>query len=445
MSVFSGLLKQDHPAGLYYLFFTELWERFSYYGMRAILVLYMAAEILEGGLGWDTERALGLYGTYTSLVYLTPLIGGWLADKYLGQRMSVFIGGMLMIAGHFLMAYTVMWAFYVALGLIIAGNGFFKPNIATIVGGLYKQGDPRRDGAFTIFYMGVNIGAFLAPLVCGYLAASWGWHYGFAAAGVGMAIGQVVFAIAIRKNVLGDVGKKPVKNAEATDAEGKAVKAGPLNKQEIDRIIVIFVLALFVIFFWTGFEQAGGYMNLFTNEYTDRDLLGWTVPAAWFQSLNPLFIILLAPVMSSLWITLGRKGKDPSTPVKMAWGLILLAVGFLFMVGAAIQQGDAITASSSMFWLVMAYFFHTVGELCLSPIGLSMVTKLAPARLVAFFMGVWFLANAAANKLAGVIGAMVVDFGPMALFAGIAVTVAVFGLILWMISPRLKQMMHGRG
>ncbi|MGK7396196.1 MAG: peptide MFS transporter [Candidatus Cyclobacteriaceae bacterium M3_2C_046] len=433
---------QNHPKGLYFLFFAELWERFSYYGMRAILTLYMTAAIIEGGLGWSIEEALGLYGTYTSLVYLTPLVGGWLADKYLGQRSAVVIGGMLMVLGHFLMAYQVLWAFYVALGLIVAGNGFFKPNIATIVGGLYEQGDPRRDGAFTIFYMGVNIGAFLAPIVTGLLAAQYGWHYGFAAAGVGMFIGQIVFMVAARKRVFGDVGKRPIKEKRETVVDKP--KTG-FTREERDRIIVIFVLAFFVIFFWTGFEQAGGYMNLYTEEYTDRSVFGWEIPAAIFQSLNPMFIILLAPLMSSLWTYLGRKGKDPITPKKMALGLILLGVGFLFMVGAVMQQAGDLTVKSSLFWLVMAYFLHTVGELCLSPIGLSMVTKLAPVKLVALFMGVWFLANAAANKLAGVVGAMVVDVGPLALFGGIAVTIILFGIILWTISGILKKMMHGRG
>ena len=247
MAKISGL---NHPKGLYYLFFTELWERFSYYGMRAILVLYMTAAIFEGGLGWSTDEALGLYGTYTSLVYLTPIIGGWLADRFLGQRMAVIIGGLLMIAGHFLMAYQVLWAFYAALGLIIAGNGFFKPNIATIVGGLYEQGDPRRDGAFTIFYMGVNLGALIAPLITGWLARDIGWHYGFAAAGVGMLLGQIVFMTASRMKVFGDVGKRPTK-LQKKDKEKESKTKQPLTKQERDRIIVIVVLAIFVIFFWT--------------------------------------------------------------------------------------------------------------------------------------------------------------------------------------------------
>jgi len=442
MAVAPTVSERKHPKGLYYLFFTELWERFSYYGMRAILVLYMAAETMEGGLGWSTEEALGLYGTYTSLVYLTPLVGGWLADRYLGQRLSVFIGGALMIAGHFLMAFTAMWAFYTALGLIIAGNGFFKPNIATIVGGLYKEGDSRRDAAFTIFYMGVNIGAFLAPLICGWLASDYGWHYGFAAAGVGMAIGQIVFGLAIKTKILGNVGAKPVRESKGSmQSKPKA----PLSKEEIDRIIVIFVLALFVIFFWAGFEQAGGYMNLYTEEYTNRNLFGFEIPAAWFQSLNPLFIILLAPIMSSLWIYLANRGKDLATPTKMALGLVLLGVGFIFMVGSAMQQSGAQAMQSSMFWLVMAYFFHTVGELSISPIGLSMVTKLAPARMVSLFMGIWFLANAAANKLAGEIGSLVVDLGPLSLFLLISVSVIFMGLVLFLIRKKLIKMMHGKG
>jgi len=420
-----------------------MWERFSYYGMRAILVLYLTAASTEGGLGWDNERALSLYGTYTGLVYLTPLIGGWLADNFLGLRRAIIIGGALMVLGHFLMAYQVLWAFYTALALIIIGNGFFKPNIATMVGGLYPQGDPRRDGAFTIFYMGVNVGAFLSPLVCGWLAMDYGWHYGFAAAGVGMVLGQIAFQVSARLGVFGDLGAKVQSQKDAKKAE-KELKKG-LSKEETDRVAVIFVLAVFVIFFWAGFEQAGGYLNIFAQEYTDRTLFGWEVPAAWFQSLNPLFIILLGPVFSELWIRLGAIGKDPHTPVKMSLGLILLGAGFLFMIGAAVQQGESQLAQSSMVWLVGVYLFHTMGELCLSPVGLSMVTKLAPIRYAALLMGMWFLSNAAANKLAGLIGAMLGAMGPLTLFITLGIGITAVGFVLLALAKKLTWMMHGRG
>ncbi len=434
----------SHPRGLYFLFFVELWERFSYYGMRAILVLYLTATTVEGGLGWEMAESLSLYGTYTGLVYLTPLIGGYIADHFLGQRRAIVLGGGLMVLGHFLMAYQVDWAFYTALGLIIAGNGFFKPNIATMVGGLYKEGDPRRDAGFTIFYMGVNAGAFLAPLVCGWLAQEYGWHYGFAAAGVGMVIGQIAFMLAARAGVFGQLGVDPGEKVSKRAGNGLKPEKG-LSKEETDRVAVIFTLAVFVIFFWAGFEQAGGYMNLYAQDFTDRVLFGWEVPAAWFQSLNPLFIVLLGPVMSELWIRMGQRGKDPVTPVKMATGLFLLGFGFLFMIGSALQQGDAEVARASMMWLVLTYLFHTVGELCLSPVGLSMVTKLAPVQYAAMLMGTWYLSNAAANKLACFVGAMLGEIGPITLFGTLAGVVIFISFVLFALAKKLAWMMHGKG
>ncbi|HSP80446.1 MAG TPA: peptide MFS transporter, partial [Myxococcaceae bacterium] len=399
---------RGHPKGLYLLFTTEMWERLSYYGMRALLVLYMV-DASRGGFGWSQAKALQIYGLYTGAVYLTPVVGGWLADRYLGQRRSVTIGGVLMMLGHFLMAAPGELAFFAALGLLVVGNGFFKPNISTMVGGLYAPGDSRRDGAFTIFYMGINLGALLSSYVCGTLGEKFGWHWGFGSAGAGMLLGLISFQLLSNK-LLGSVGLAPKK----VERKQEGAPAAALTREEKDRIIVILVLALFVVFFWAAFEQAGGLMNLYTDAKVDRVVFGWEVPTTWFQSVNPFFILVLGPMFAELWTILGRKGKDPSSPAKMAIGLLLLSFGFVFMMGAS-QQSEA-QGKAALLWVVAAYFFHTAGELCLSPVGLSMVTKLAPARLVSALMGVWFLANAVANYLAGLIGGYAEKLGEFDLF-----------------------------
>ncbi|MGL5759772.1 peptide MFS transporter [Plesiomonas sp.] len=431
-----------HPKGLFLLFSTELWERFSYYAMRAILVLYLTDKTVNGGLGWSTEEALKLYGLYTGLVYITPLIGGWLADNVLGQRKSILIGGTLMALGQFTLALphgvlngADITAFYTGLGLIICGNGLFKPNISTMVGDLYQEGDNRRDGAFTIFYMGINLGALIAGLVAGSVSTAMGWKSGFFCAGIGMLIALTVQLMFARK-LLGNIGVVPAaKRDKALNADRK----GPLTKQEVDRLKVILILGLFTIVFWAGFEQAGGLMNIYAAEHTNRMIGDFEVPTAWFQSLNPFFIITLAPLIAAVWVKLGH--REPSSPIKFAMAMFMLALGFLCMIGAVL---DAKTSGkANMIWLVGAYFFHTLGELCLSPIGLSMVTKLAPLRLASLMMGAWFGFNALANYVAGVIGSFVGESGPMAIFGGIAIAAAIAGLILLMASGKLISWMHG--
>jgi POT family proton-dependent oligopeptide transporter len=431
---------RGHPKGLYLLFTTEMWERMSYYGMRALLVLYMVSAADKHGFGWSQSKALEVYGIYTGLVYLTPVAGGFLADRYLGQRLSVIIGGILMMLGQFVLAIpgTVEAVFYAGLGLLVVGNGFFKPNISTMVGGLYAPGDARRDGAFTIFYMGINLGALLSSAVCGTLGEKFGWAWGFGSAGVGMALGVIVF-MAFSNRLLGDVGKAP-KKVERKPGVAVAPPAA-LNRQEKDRIIVIFVLALFVVFFWAAYEQAGGLMNLYTDAKVDRNVFGWEVPTTWFQAVNPVFILMLGPILAELWTGLGRRSKDPSIPAKMAFGLLLVSFGFVFMLGAS-KQSDA-SGKAALFWVVTAYFFHTAGELCLSPVGLSMVTKLAPAKYASALMGVWFIANAVANYLAGLIGGYAEKLGEFDLFLAITIATAVAGVVLLFLAPALKRMMHG--
>lgn len=434
-----------HPRGLFLLFGTELWERVSYYAMRAILVLYLTDTTMNGGLGWSTKDALDLYGIYTGLVYITPLIGGYLADNYLGQRRSILLGGALMAIGQFTLALPAdalgigsLHSFYLGLGLLITGNGLFKPNISTMVGDLYKEGDNRRDGAFTIFYMGINLGALLAGVVSGSVTTSYGWKAGFVAAGVGMII-SLVMQMVLAQSWLGDIGREPAAKRDLSNKNSTTKQ--PLTKEEVNRLKVILVMSLFTIVFWAGFEQAGGLMNIYTQQYTDRMIGGFEVPAAWFQSLNPFFIITLAPVLAVLWVKLGK--REPTSPVKFAMALFFLAIGFLCMVGAVLEQGGDTTVKTSMLWLVGAFFFHTLGELCLSPIGLSLVTKLAPLRLASLMMGAWFGCNAIANYVAGYVGSHVGELGAMAIFSGIAVSATVSGVILLLFSNTLVRWMHG--
>ncbi|MBZ4417008.1 peptide MFS transporter [Myxococcus sp. RHSTA-1-4] len=431
--------RKGHPRGLYLLFFTEMWERMSYYGMRGLLVLFLTSKV-NGGFGWSTSEALSLYGTYTGLVYLTPIVGGFIADRFIGQRKAVVLGGTLMMIGHLLLALPTVAMFYAGLGFLIIGNGFFKPNISTMVGGLYEPGDGRRDSAFTIFYMGINLGAVLGNFICGTLGERVGWHWGFGAAGVGMFLGLVAF-LSLQKKLLGKVGLTPVKpEASAEKAESSGEKKG-FTREEMDRVIVIFIIALFVVAFWTGFEQAGGLMNLYTDQKVDRGMFGWEVPTTWFQNFNSAFIVLLAPAFAALWSWLAARGKDPSIPVKMGLGLLFLSIGFLFMLGASDESAAA--GKAAAWWVIMAYLFHTMGELCLSPVGLSMVTKVAPARIVSAMMGVWFLANAAANKLSGVIGGYSEKLGEFDVFLYITIGTGIAGVILLGVAPILKRMMHG--
>ncbi|HEY5558485.1 MAG TPA: peptide MFS transporter [Steroidobacteraceae bacterium] len=473
-----------HPRGLFLLFVTEMWERFSYYGMRALLVLYAVAatHAANPGLGWAEPQALKLYAWYTGLTYFTPLFGGWLADNYIGQRKAVIIGGILMALGQFSLAAPLdtlgmsgAWSasllgigfpetptsFYVGLLLLILGNGFFKPNISTMVGDLYPQGDARRDGAFTIFYMGINTGAFLAPLVCSTLGEDpdYGWRVGFLAAGIGMSL-SVIIQLAFATRFIGNVGVEPAAKRSLAMAGGTK---HPLTAVEKDRLRVIFVIFTFVVIFWATFEQAGGLLNLFADKYTDRSVGSFTVPTGWFQSLNPLFIVLLGIPFSMLWSRLGERDRNPATPVKMYLGLAQVALGFIFLVIAVFEMQRTADMKSGMIWLVLGYLFHTTGELCISPVGLSMVTKLAPLRLGSLMMGVWFMINFVANTLAGYIGAFTETMGEypwmislaadvsvraehaglLGIFGGLAVVLISFSLLLWAISGRIVQWMHG--
>ena len=433
-----------HPKGLYLLFATEMWERFSYYGMRALLVLSLVAGVgaANPGFGWSQAEALKLYGLFTGFVYFTPLIGGWLADNYLGQRKSVIIGGLVMAAGQFTLASAIpgnLTLFYAGLVLLVIGNGFFKPNISTMVGDLYREGDARRDAAFTIFYMGINSGALLAPLVCSTLGenAAYGWRFGYMAAGIGMIL-SVIIQLALSQRYLGDIGVVPAAQRAMKQTGGKHE---PLTAEEVDRLRVIFMVFVFIVLFWTAFEQAGGLMNLYASEKTDRMVGSFEVPAGWFQSVNPLFIVLLGPLFSMLWTRLGTVGRNPATPRKMVLGLLLTGIGFLAMIGAVYDQ--AAHGKANMWWLVLAYLFHTMGELCISPVGLSMVTKLAPLRLASLMMGVWFLINFVANWLAGIVGSYAESLGELTIFGGLAATLVAFAVVLWAFSGTLIRWMHG--
>lgn len=431
-----------HPRGLGLLFITEMWERFSYYGMRAILILY-----LTQALHWNTARAANLYGTYTMLVFLTPLIGGYLADRIIGTRRSLVIGGLVIASGHFCLAVPSMTMFYIGLTLIIIGTGFFKPNVSTMVGQIYADGDSRRDAGFTIFYVGINTGAFLGGLVCGYLAdqtrfGDRGWHWGFGAAGVGMVLGLIVY-VALRDKYLPGIGVRAAKQIpgvaapiiakdskvamhaligvvagaaisvllggfdalsafiSATIGASLSVTILGSHGEERKRVIAIFIVAIFVVVFWTCYEQAGSSMNLFAANNTNLQVGSFHIPSAWSQNVSPAVIMLFAPVFAWIWMKLHKIGREPSTAAKMVIGLALLGFGFVFMVIGG-QRADN-GALVSPLWLVAAFTFHTWGELCLSPVGLSYVTKVAPMRFASLLMGVWFLAQAAAEKIAGTI------------------------------------------
>lgn len=510
-----------HPSGLFVLFFTEMWERFSYYGMRALLVLFLTTAIIDGGWEWERADATLLYGWYIGLVYLTPIIGGFIADKLLGFRNAVVLGAFIMTLGHAAMALEVFtdYFFYIGLLLLILGNGLFKPNISSIVGQLYKGHGKEKDAGYTIFYMGINAGAFLGILLCGYIGEKVGWHYGFGLAGIFMLFGMLQFYFA--QKIFGNIGLSPKNALDIDDAIEEGIEKVEDDVEELidgvgktkvnrDRIIVISIFALFTTFFWWAFEQAGGSMTIFAADYTDRALEGnaaltfkiinaiitvipmivitWVltmlfkqtfgkyaisniwlglsfliiwgiviwmlvrefsddtteVAASWFSVLNSLFIILFAPVFSKLWQT----KFNPSGPIKFAFGLILVGVGFAALAyGATAIPEGAKTAAVSMIWLILAYFFHTMGELCLSPVGLSYVSKLAPVKLVGLMFGIWFISN----FLAGVIGGWTASYiDPITEEYGLSTFFLIFtlvpiaaGLIMIMLNKTLLKMMHG--
>lgn len=427
-----------HPVGLYVLFFTEMWERFSYYGMRALLVLYLVQEATADnpGLGWTDGEALALYGWYTMFVYVASIPGGWIADRFLGQKKSVLYGGILLVIGHGILAVEAMWAFYAGLGFIIAGVGMLKPNISTMVGGLYKQGDIRRDKGFTIFYIGINLGAFLSSILVGTVGEVYGWHYGFGLAGIGMLLGLAVY-------LFGQPYLKNVGNFFGTsiDPEEKAAMQRPLTKIEKDRVVVLLVSFLLVIVFWGAFEQAGGLMNIYASENTNRMLMGFEVPATWFQSLNAFFIIVLGTSVAAYWATRKLKGQLSTGLFKMIMGLVIMGAGFFFMTAASAEYAS--NGSSAMYWLVLAYLFHTVGELCISPVALSYITKLAPLKYGSIMMGVYFAMTGFGNKLAGLLGESSEKLGEMTIFTGIAVFSIAFGLLVLVFRKKLEALTHG--
>ena len=489
---------KGHPKGLYVLFATEMWERYNYYGMRAILILFMTKVLL-----FDKAFASNLYGSYTSLVYLTPLVGGYISDRYWGNQRSIILGGLVMAIGEFVLFFCASLyksapeissvLFFTGLGLMIAGNGFFKPNISSMVGQLYPKGDRRKDAAYTIFYMGINVGGAIGPIVCGW-AAKYDFKWAFLVAGIGMLLSVVVQRIFQSKYVKSPEGK-PLGEVPANSPKAfsnpvyivvglllfSAVLIGmlyidanvfsyltylliasvlfiafvifsdkSLNKIERQRIGVIFIVAFFVIFFWSAFEQAGASLTFFADEQTQRDLGFFEVPAAWFQSLNSIFVVAFAPLFAWFWLKLGK--REPTSPFKMAIGLALLALGYLWIAFGVkdVQPGVKV----SMIWLTGMYALHTWGELSLSPIGLSLVNKLAPFKFASLLMAVWFLANAAANKLAGVLSALYPEKGKVTEFLGykmanlydffmlFVVMAGVAALILFFLTKKLKQMMH---
>jgi POT family proton-dependent oligopeptide transporter len=442
-----------HPRGLNTLFFTEMWERFSYYGIRPLLVLFMAAAITDGGFGLDRQQASAIVGIYAASVYLASLPGGWIADRWLGLQRSIYYGAILISLGHFAIALSAIFAkpaFFGGLVLIVMGTGLLKPNISAIVGDLYPEGGARRDAGFSIFYMGINVGAMIAPLITGVLGERVGWHYGFGAAGVGMLLGLITYRIRAPKT-LGPLGLLPsgtpeqqrmVRNATfvgvgiialvvllamtgrivinpiAVGARMRDIMlamavlyfgylfffAG-LDAAERKRMAVILVLAVFATIFWAAFEQAPTSLNLFAQDFTDRNLFGWEMPILWLQSVNSFFVITLAPVFAALWVTMAKRGIDLSSPAKFAFGLLFAGLGFFLMVGAAnaVIAGGAGTRVA-VWWLIGSYLLQTLGELALSPVGLSSMTKLAPRRFVGQMMGVWFLATALGNLIAGLVG-----------------------------------------
>ncbi len=505
-----------HKPSLFMIFFTEMWERFSYYGMRALFVLFLTSEIVNGGWAWSNEDALKLYGWYTGLVYLTPIIGGYIADKFLGYRKAVAFGALFMTVGHAAMALETPLFLYIGLACLILGNGLFKPNLTSIISGLYDKNQEKKDGAYTIYYMGVNAGAFLGIMLCGYLGEKISWSLGFGLAGIFMFLGMLQFWFG--RGILENVGLPPKEKQELDDidddiedtVEEVSKELETSSKVQKDRYVVVGILAFFTVFFWAAFEQAGGSMTIFANKYTNRILEGnsamifkvvdaiitiapliiitwvlyklfsqtfkkialsniilgssfaiiWAiviwklyrefnadtteVPASWFGILNSLFIISFAPLFSKLW----ESKYNPSAAVKFGLGLILLGFGFALLAFGAISipQG-AETASISMVWLILAYLFHTLGELFLSPVGLSYVSKLVPAKLIGVMFGIWYLAifigNWSAGQLGGMIDKITAEYSLSTFFLIFTLVPAAAGLILILLNPIMKKLMHG--
>jgi POT family proton-dependent oligopeptide transporter len=480
-----------HPRGLSTLFFTEMWERFSYYGMRALLILYMTARHGEGGLEFDVATAGAIYAVYTASGYMASLPGGWIADNLLGHRKSVVLGGLLIAAGNFMLATPVLVLFYVGLATIAIGTGLLKPNASTMVGMLYEEDDPRRDSGFSIYYMGINIGAFTAPLICSFIGEQINWHLAFVASGVGMILGLIQYVYGSR--YLGEAGKHPAPAKDAHEKQRRVrsfvigigsivaivallvilaktgvvnvtvegvsnafgvvlalialftftwiFKAGHWTLTERNRLVVIVLLFFCAALFWGAFEQHGSSINLFARDFTNRVIFGWEFPAGYFQSLNALFIVVFAGVFAWLWIWLHRRNNEPSSPGKFAMGLMLVGLGYLIMVAAAVFASGG--GRVSPLWLVSAMLLHTFGELSLSPVGLSTVTKLAPARVGGLMMGVWFLAGSIGNYAGGRLAGFYETLPLPKLFLIVAVVPIAAGLLLFLFVKPIKKLMGG--
>ena len=475
-----------HPRGLSTLFFTEMWERFSYYGMRALLVLFMTNMVVSGGLGMTDVTATAIYGLYTASVYAVALPGGWIADRLIGQRHAVLIGGVIIAAGHFTLAIPALATFYLGLTLIVLGTGLLKPNVSAMVADLYPEGGARRDAGFSIYYMGINVGALVGPLICGYLGENINWHLGFSAAGIGMVLGVIQYVWGGR--YLGEAGHLRLEGQAADDrvrawrtffagiggvvavavvlwglqaggmltfsfvgvarVAGVVIVSlvvlyftyvfmfGRLDRIERKRVAVIPVLFVAAVIFWSGFEQAGSSFTLFGERNTNMMLVGWEVPVTWLQSANPLFIIILAPVFASLWVQLGSRA--PSMLRKFAYGLIQLGLGFLVLAWGATYTLDGNLVSPM--WLIVTYFLHTTGELCLSPVGLSSITKLSPKRFVGQMMGIWFMASALGNLLAGLVAGLIESLPLPQLFGTVCLTTAGSGLVLLVFAKPIRKL-----
>lgn len=480
---------KNHPAGLPVLFFTEMWERFSYYGMRALLILFMTAAVSDGGMGFDVAKAAAIYGMYTAMAYMMGMPGGWIADKIIGQRNAVFYGGILISAGNLLLVFPSEISFYLGLIVIVLGTGLLKPNVSAMVGQLYNEGDARRDAGFSLFYMGINLGAFASPLVCGYIGENIEWRYGFLPASIGMVLGLIQYKLG--KEKLGDAGLYPSThgNTEESNKQMNNFKKGIAgvfiaisalillqlggiisvtpqgistvigyagavaavifffwlltNKEwsliERQRLTVISILFLCAALFWSAFEQAGSTLNLFADQATDRMVFGWEIPTTWFQSLNSLFIFICAPLFAVMWVKLGK--NEPSSPAKFAFGLVFVGLGFLVMIIAATLSANG--EKVSPMWLVFVYFLHTLGELALSPVGLSTVTKLSPGRVVGLMMGVWFLGSAVGNYIGGNLAGLYEALPLPTLFGIIFAFSSGLGLLLFLIVKPIRKMMHG--
>jgi POT family proton-dependent oligopeptide transporter len=428
-----------HPRGLSTLFFTEMWERFSYYGMRAFLILYMTAPAAAGGLGFAVADAASIYGTYTGSVWGAAILGGLVADRFLGAYRSVLVGGAIIALGHVALVFKAVSFFYLGLGLIVVGTGLLKPNISTLVGALYREGDTRRDAGFSVFYMGINLGAFLGPLVAGYIAQRIDWHLGFGCAAIGMALGLVQYVLG-KRHLAPAIAHLSARPAPANSIASPGARAS-LTSDEWTRIGAIVVFFLFASIFWGAYEQAASTLSLFGDRYTRHEVFGYSFPSSWFQTVQPVAVILLAPIFAWLWLRLGR--HEPSSPAKFAFGLAFVGVAFLMLIPAAsmAQSGEGIRVSP--WWLIAALFVTELGELCVSPVGLSLVTKLSPVRLVGLMMGVWFLSNSAGNKLAGWAAGFFSSVPLTEIFGTVAAVTIGASVLMFLLVRPVRKMMGG--